>query len=289
MIFERPICFMAERLSIGSFGVLPMSLKRTKHGSFVICIKVHESYMDKPICISANWPSEAMKGSGASDTASIVGLAIPTVLRTAMPEFIRSQHHTKLPTFVHPVPKETNPKASEYDISVFYEWAYELHEWLGLAILDADRLNTSSLIDPLLSRYNPPISDLLDSDPQVGRIAKITWKGLIPADYVLKVFNLLNDCVPPDVWFALTVHGFHNAPVSWKARQHSVTGGGSGGGENTYTIQRRPEETGDSKPEKDNDTVMADSESGGVRNESSDRDAARYIAWEVIGGRDEHS
>jgi ribonuclease P/MRP protein subunit RPP40 len=60
-------------------------------------------------------------------------------------------------------------------------------------------------------------------------------------------------------WFALTVHGFRNSPVSWKSFQH----GDTLHGENGYTVVKLPRRSGD------------------------DSSPAEYMLWELVGGLDE--
>ena len=65
----------------------------------------------------------------------------------------------------------------------------------------------------------------------------------------------------PMAWFALTVHGFRNSPVSWKQSQH----GDSLHGENGYTVMKLPCRSKD------------------------DNTPPEYVVWELVGGLDGYS
>ncbi|KAF3929181.1 hypothetical protein AA313_de0202291 [Arthrobotrys entomopaga] len=225
---------------------------------------------------------QALKQSTAADTSTpttIHGLTVPSIHRTTSPTLTQPDNPIKLATFSHTIPQKST---SDYERTVFYDWAYSLHEWLALATLNSDRLQTSDTIDPLLSRYEPPLDDT--NDQKVGKVTKISWRGFIPAEYILKIFKLLEVSVPSSEWFAVTVHGFQNAPVSWKGRQHSAIGGGMGG-ENLYTILKFPRE--EKEEGETMDVVMEGAEGDGDMKEVKGRE--KYVMWEVVGGRDEHS
>ncbi|EPS40735.1 hypothetical protein H072_5367 [Dactylellina haptotyla CBS 200.50] len=212
--------------------------------------------------------------AGAAVDTKLIGLSVSSTLRTATPDITRSSNPIKLATFNHTVPQSST---SEYDRQVFYDWAYSFHEWLALATLNADRLNPSDSTDSLLSRYEPPADDT--KGHQLGKIAKLSWRGFLPPEYISKIFDSLLRAVPKNQWFSITAHGFQNAPVSWKRRQHSAISGM--GGENLYTILRFSQESGS----EDVDMEGAGADVGG-------KDTAigpKYVMWEVVGGRDEHS
>ncbi|KAK6335563.1 hypothetical protein TWF696_002334 [Orbilia brochopaga] len=221
--------------------------------------------------------------STASDAATVSGLTVPTTLRTATPSIMRVNHAIKLATFNHSIPQKTT---SEYDRAVFYDWAYTFHEWLALASINADRVHSTQFIDPLLSRYGVPTDTPGEQEAAVGKLAKITWRGFIPAAYVSKIFGVLREHVPADQWFSMTVHGFQNAPISWKGRQHSVVGGGMGG-ENLYTILKLAAAVTDDQLDETADVVMEGTE--GDLGSKEAPPSSKYIMWEVVGGRDEHS
>ncbi|EWC48398.1 hypothetical protein DRE_02167 [Drechslerella stenobrocha 248] len=252
--------------------------------SFTNVFKEQKSWLFCDLNQEALNPPPANPNPGPSTT--ITGLTVPTTPRTAAPEVTRAAHATKLASFVHTVPQLST---TEYDRAVFYDWAYALHEWIALATLDADRLHAADSIDPFLSRYEPPTATA-DGPPATGDLAKISWRGFIPAEYISRIFGVLQSCVPADQWFSITAHGFQNAPVSWKGRQHGVVGGGAGG-ENLYTVLRLAASTVDGELQGQrgvtDDVVME-----GVEGPVGGADAvqqARYIMWEVVGGRDQHS
>ncbi|KAF3939448.1 hypothetical protein ABW19_dt0203369 [Dactylella cylindrospora] len=247
--------------------------------SFTNVFKGQQSWLFCDLRQEAFSPSES-----PPDPAAIIGLSIPSTPRISTPTITHPTHPIKLATFTHSIPQKQT--TSEYDRAIFYDWAYSLHEWLAMAALDANRLHAADNIDPLLSRYEPPLDSAEEHQPE-GRIAKITWRGFLPAEYVSKIFHVLQENVPKERWFAMTVHGFQNSPVSWKGRQHGVVGGGMGG-ENLYTILRFSKDgSGEGGEEGARDVIM-----GGVEreaNKSEESSGSRYIMWEVVGGRDEHS
>ncbi|KAJ6259095.1 hypothetical protein Dda_5992 [Drechslerella dactyloides] len=217
-----------------------------------------------------------------SDASSVTGLTVPTTLKTTTPSITRANHPIKLITFNHTIPQKPT---LDYDRAVFYDWAYALHEWLALASINADRLHATQSVDPLLSRYEVPTDD--QEEATVGKLARISWRGFIPAEYISKIFDVLQEHVPGDQWFAITVHGFQNAPISWKGRQHSVIGGGMGG-ENLYTILRLvAAAVATEQHDNTTDVIMEGAEDDPGRREPGS--CSKYIMWEVVGGRDEHS
>lgn len=231
---------------------------------------------------------EAIDPSTTSLEPTVKGLTLPTVIRTITPTIATPPNPMKLASFTHTTPTKNS---TEYTRAVFYDWATSLHEWLALASIAADRLNITDSIDPLLSRYGPPTDDNITSTSEhhqvhaQGKMSKISWRGFIPTEYVSRIFNIVQEVVSRDQWFSITVHGFQNAPISWKGRQHSVVGGGMGG-ENLYTILRFAggNDTGVVGGGDDGDDFMGDTEDVEERIVGS-----KYIMWEVVGGRDEFS
>ncbi|KAK6495324.1 hypothetical protein TWF481_003348 [Arthrobotrys musiformis] len=210
---------------------------------------------------------EAITQSTTPTDPSVKFLTTPTLQKQSTPSLTTSQPLT-LPSFTHKIPSKTSP---EYDRTVFTDWTTSLHEWLALSTLPSDRLATTDTIDPLLSRYQPPT----DTNPKTSKISKISWRGFIPPEYISKIFTITQETVPIDQWYSITSHGFQNAPISWKGRQHSVIGGGMGG-ENLYTILRFA-----NTEENDGDAAMQGTDTEDV--------GSKYIMWEVTGGRDEFS
>ncbi|KAF3080702.1 hypothetical protein TWF569_002265 [Orbilia oligospora] len=239
---------------------------------------------------------EAINPSAAPSEPTVKGLTLPTVIRTITPTVTNSSTPIKLASFAHKIPTKDS---TEYTRTVFYDWATSLHEWLALVSINADRLNITDSIDPLLSRYEPPTDDdnIITSTTYTseyelqGKISKISWRGFIPAEYISKIFSIVQEVVARDQWYSITVHGFQNAPISWKGRQHSAVGGGMGG-ENLYTIFRLLEgnntsSVGGRNGGDDDDDVMGGmSITQGVNEKIV---GSKYIMWEVVGGRDEFS
>jgi len=103
------------------------------------------------------------------------------------PSVTTSAHLLRLPKFKAPQAADVSldlPK--EYITDTFLEWTNDIHEWLALASISADRLSSIDSIDPLLSRYTV-------EDPQKSplKIIKISWKGFIPASWAHKLFSAL--------------------------------------------------------------------------------------------------
>ncbi|EGX53294.1 hypothetical protein AOL_s00006g160 [Orbilia oligospora ATCC 24927] len=240
---------------------------------------------------------EAINPSAAPSEPTVKGLTLPTVIRTITPTITNSSTPIKLASFAHTIPTKDS---TEYTRTVFYDWATSLHEWLALVSINADRLNITDSIDPLLSRYEPLTDDdnIITSTTSTseyklqGKISKISWRGFIPAEYISKIFSIVQEVVARDQWYSITVHGFQNAPISWKGRQHSAVGGGMGG-ENLYTIFRLPEGNntssvgGRNSGGDDGDDVMGGM--GITEGVNEKIVGSKYIMWEVVGGRDEFS
>ncbi|KAK6531389.1 hypothetical protein TWF281_008195 [Arthrobotrys megalospora] len=227
---------------------------------------------------------EAIHFSDTPSESAVKGLTLPTVLRTVVPTITRSANPIKLATFAHEIPTK---QSSEYTRTVFYDWATSVYEWLALASINADRLNITDSVDPLLSRYEPPTDDNTPEHHE-GNISKISWRGFIPAEYIAKIFSIVQEIVSKEHWYSITVHGFQNTPISWKGRQHSVVGGGMGG-ENLYTVLRFAGRDGNGNVEEEGgDDIM-----GGMDGTEDDAKGkivgSKYIMWEVVGGRDEFS
>ncbi|KAK6356425.1 hypothetical protein TWF718_000784 [Orbilia javanica] len=232
---------------------------------------------------------ESLDLSVTTSEPAVKGITLPTVMKTVIPILTRPQTPIKLASFSHAIP---NKNDSEYTTAIFYDWTTSLYEWLALVTINADRLNITDSIDPLLSRYEPPTDDTITSTPgnhqTQGKISKISWRGFIPAEYISKIFSIVQGVVLRDQWFSITAHGFQNAPISWKGRQHSAVGGGMGG-ENLYTILRF---AGGSDPgavggEGDGDDIMGGM--GDTGDAEGKEVGSKFIMWEVIGGRDEFS
>ena len=100
------------------------------------------------------------------------------------------------------------------------------------------------------------------------------------------------ELVPNDQWFAFTMNGFANSPLSWKKRQHSTVAGGFGG-ENLTTVMRLPKTIGAITPIREdnmqNENFDFVNDIHAVENNTLPASQPSYISWEVVGGRDEHS
>ncbi|KAK6363669.1 hypothetical protein TWF730_001089 [Orbilia blumenaviensis] len=227
---------------------------------------------------------EAIDPSSPPPEPTLKGLTPPTVLRIAAPTITHPSNPIKLATFTH---KPPTGKPTDYDRAIFFDWITSLHEWLALVSINSDRLNVTDSIDPLLSRYEPPIDEDDTSSPVTGKISKVSWRGFIPAEYILKIFNIIQEVVPHNQWYSITVHGFQNTPISWKGRQHNVVGGGMGG-ENLYTILRFAG-INDTSAIGEDDGGDGDDIMGGMEDVKEKVAESKYIMYEVVGGRDEFS
>ncbi|KAH0563348.1 hypothetical protein GP486_002083 [Trichoglossum hirsutum] len=142
----------------------------------------------------------------------------------------------------------------------FNDYAVNLQEWLALISIESPRIRVDDKIDPFLSRYEVE----LDTTTPEANMVRMRWRGMLPARWIAQLFAV---CITrsikntdPTAWFALTVHGFRDSPVSWKSSQH----GDSLHGENGYTVMKLP-------PRGDSDSPV------------------EYVLWEIVGGLDEHS
>ncbi|KAH0544957.1 hypothetical protein FGG08_000883 [Glutinoglossum americanum] len=142
----------------------------------------------------------------------------------------------------------------------FNDYALNLQEWLSLVSIESPRIEVEDNIDPFFSRYDLE----LDVTTPEAKIIKMKWKGMLPAHWIAQLFTVCiknsSKCAEPMAWFALSVHGFRNSPVSWKCFQH----GDSLHGENGYTVMKLP------------------------RRNIDDNSPVEYIMWELVGGLDRH-
>ncbi|KAI9773204.1 MAG: hypothetical protein M1839_002212 [Geoglossum umbratile] len=141
----------------------------------------------------------------------------------------------------------------------FCDYALNLQEWLALVSIESPRITVEDKIDPFLSRYDVE-QDLVLPE---AKIVRVKWKGMLPAHWIAQLFAICinsSKCAEPMAWFALTVYGFRNSPVSWKQSQH----GDSLHGENGYTVMKLP-------------------------HHSEGDPSLEYVLWELVGGLDSHS
>ena len=66
----------------------------------------------------------------------------------------------------------------------FEDWALETYEWLSLVGLKSPRIVVNDAIDPFLSRYQVPDSDL----GKIFNMVALTWTGLIPVSWIMQLF-----------------------------------------------------------------------------------------------------
>ncbi|KZZ92325.1 Ribonuclease P, Rpp40 [Ascosphaera apis ARSEF 7405] len=86
----------------------------------------------------------------------------------------------------------------------------DLSEWLALVALDSDRVRSDDTIDPYLSRYELPT---IKEECKEQHLLSLRWKGLIPAEWILRLFvsllrHVQSPNTSPNSWFALTSSAF---------------------------------------------------------------------------------
>ena len=59
----------------------------------------------------------------------------------------------------------------------------EIQEWLGLVSIDSPRIRADDSIDPYLSRYDVPDRE----ECKELNLVKVTWRGLIPPAWIIRV------------------------------------------------------------------------------------------------------
>jgi len=90
----------------------------------------------------------------------------------------------------------------------FEDYAFDIHEWLSLVLLESPRVNFDDKIDPFLSRYAPPGDSFINS-----KLVKVTWQGFISPSWAHKTYVQMLLAVPQDAWFAYCVVGFGDGPL----------------------------------------------------------------------------
>ncbi|KAF8472079.1 ribonuclease P 40kDa subunit-domain-containing protein, partial [Kalaharituber pfeilii] len=195
-----------------------------------------------------------------SQTDCLILQKLKAIARDILPSISISESLI-VPSFMPPL--GTAPDgSSDYAIEAWKEWALDLHEWIGMALIEADRIRADDKVDPYLSNYqvNEPAKT-------ARRIVTIRWRGMIAANYIESVCNdittkLAAKSLPTEeAWTAITVHGFENSPISWGDESH----GSLTGGENCYTLVA---------------TFPTAAPSGQPQ---------QFLSFEVIGSQDEHS
>lgn len=134
--------------------------------------------------------------TGISDSSStddsVQHLKVPSKRTKIEPLVTTSTNLLKLPNFQVPqAPSTPFELPKEYITDTFLEWTNEIHEWLALASVPADRLSSTDTIDPLLSRYTIEKPQELPA-----RVTKVSWKGFIPAAWAHKLFLTLKYFIP---------------------------------------------------------------------------------------------
>lgn len=74
-------------------------------------------------------------------------------------------------------------KGTEYTKETWKEWALDIHEWLGMAVIDADRIKASDVVDPYLSTYQVP-----NPIKKSQKLTRLRWRGMIPAGFIHKMW-----------------------------------------------------------------------------------------------------
>ena len=81
---------------------------------------------------------------------------------------------------------DLNPAQELHAEDELEEWALEVYEWLSLVGIQSPRVLAGDTIDPYLSRYKHQLPQSDSSKPQ--DLARITWFGLLPPQWVRKLF-----------------------------------------------------------------------------------------------------
>ncbi|KAI8333690.1 ribonuclease P 40kDa subunit-domain-containing protein [Chlamydoabsidia padenii] len=104
-------------------------------------------------------------------------------------------------------------------------------EWIGLAHLNATRINRSnSVVDPFISTYQPP-----SPTKHNGFGVIVTWTGLVDSSYIINLLvNLRKLMIAGTVqdWASFSVWGYRDSPYTWGNKQHYYRLNG----ENDYTF-----------------------------------------------------
>ncbi|KAJ3481685.1 hypothetical protein NLI96_g7492 [Meripilus lineatus] len=104
--------------------------------------------------------------------------------------------------------KARPPPARSSDDHAITDWEDDvsaLLEWGGLACLGSQRLRASDRVDSYVSLYEPPCTS------QVGNLTHIKWSGLLAAEFIQRVLEVVSNSR-----FAMVIgHGTPNSPVSF--------------------------------------------------------------------------
>ncbi|KAF8422065.1 ribonuclease P 40kDa subunit-domain-containing protein [Tirmania nivea] len=175
-------------------------------------------------------------------------------------------------------------RGTEYTRETWKEWALDIHEWLGMVAIDADRIKANDTVDPYLSTYQVPNPS---KNPQ--KVTRLRWRGMIPAGFIHQTWTdlcglLASKKLPAAVeWAAITVHGFDNSPISWGDKSHSSLTGG----ENCYTVLRTVK-PGGTEVVADKDAMEIDQQIVASTGREGEK-RLQCLTFEVVGSQDEHS
>jgi ribonuclease P/MRP protein subunit RPP40 len=91
----------------------------------------------------------------------------------------------------------------------FGDFAVDLYEWLSLVSLGSPRVELNDKIDPFLSRYRPPKSELLD--PQVSQLVKISWEGFLSPSWTHQTLVQILLAASIKTWFSMSISSFNES------------------------------------------------------------------------------
>ncbi|CRK31696.1 Ribonuclease P protein subunit p40 like [Verticillium longisporum] len=103
---------------------------------------------------------------------------------------------------------------SEGDRPGLEEFASETYEWLSLVRLESPRVAVGDDINSYLSRYQVPNDSETASR---ARICKITWRGLLTADWVRQLLIDVLATVPSRAWISFSATSFSKGIVNESA------------------------------------------------------------------------
>lgn len=107
-----------------------------------------------------------------------------SVPRILQPQIVTSGP-LAVPSFV--APEGAKPiQGGKFSKEMWKEWALDIHEWLGMVAIDADRINANDKVDPYLSTYQVP-----DPIDRSLKVVKLRWRGMIPAEFIHKMWTSL--------------------------------------------------------------------------------------------------
>ncbi|KAJ7504262.1 ribonuclease P 40kDa subunit-domain-containing protein [Mycena galericulata] len=84
-----------------------------------------------------------------------------------------------------------------------------LFEWVGLAVLGAQRLHANDRVDAYVAVYDPP------APSAVGDVTHLRWRGFLGPDFVQSVIDAVVSSTGSPQFVSITSHGFPTAPVSY--------------------------------------------------------------------------